>query len=144
MIIGLILILIVLIPFCIYLYLTNKKLLKKIENLEKERKIILERKLKINKDNDIYLLENISNKEEKKPLPKEKINLEELSKNIKKELENEPIKFTNYEQEQEATAIISYQELKEKNKLFRIDANDNPEVFIENLNEFRNNLNQKK
>lgn len=144
MIIGLILILIVLIPFCIYLYLTNKKLLKKIENLEKERKIILERKLKINKDNDIYLLENISNKEEKKPLPKEKINLEELSKNIKKELENEPIKFTNYEQEQEATAIISYQELKEKNKLFRIDANDNPEVFIENLKEFRNNLNQKK
>ena len=144
MIIGLILILIVLIPFCIYLYLTNKKLLKKIENLEKERKIILEKKIKINKDNDIYLLENISNKEEKKPLPKEKINLEELSKNIKKELENEPIKFTNYEQEQEATAIISYQELKEKNKLFRIDANDNPEVFIENLKEFRNNLNQKK
>ena len=60
MILGFVLILIVLIPFCIYLYLTNKELKIKVEKLEQERKEILERKIKINKEQDTLSIENVS------------------------------------------------------------------------------------
>lgn len=135
MITGFILILIVLIPLTIYLYLSNKRLLEKVNKLEKERKEILTRKIKTNKDIDIYPINNISTE-------KPKTNLETISNEIEKNIKQEPIKLTDYEQEQEDNAIISYQELKQRNKLYRIDENDTPEIFIENLKEFRNNLNQ--
>lgn len=134
MITGFILILIVLIPFTIYLYLSNKRLLEKINKLEKEKKEILTRKIKTNKDIDIYPINNISDNNIK-------TNLEIISNKIENKIKQEPIKLTDYEQQQEDNAIISYQELKQRNKLYRIDENDTPEIFIENLKEFRNNLN---
>ncbi len=134
MITGFILILIVLIPFTIYLYLSNKRLLEKINKLEKEKKEILTRKIKTNKDIDIYPINNISDNNIK-------TNLEIISNEIENKIKQEPIKLTDYEQQQEDNAIISYQELKQRNKLYRIDENDTPEIFIENLKEFRNNLN---
>ena len=60
MIVGFILILIVLIPFCIYLYITNKILAKKVEILEKEKKEILERKIMTTYEKDIRPIKNIS------------------------------------------------------------------------------------
>ena len=60
MILGFILILIVIIPLCIYLYITNKKLLLKIEELEKEKRIILERKVTNITDFDRLPMEKIS------------------------------------------------------------------------------------
>ena len=182
MIVGFILILIVLIPFCIYLYMTNKVLAKKVEILEKEKRDILERKIMNTYEKDIRPIKNIStnikpisnprynintnyNKEEKpvnQPIIKEdnfntknyyqdKNNkekeykgnyLQELSKELNNKLEKEPIKLTAYEQREEDNAIISYQELKKQNKdkIIYLNEADDVNIFIENLKEFRNNL----
>lgn len=216
MILGLFLILIVLIPFCIYLYLTNKKLQERINFLESEKKNILERKILKNNEEDIISIGNISkeinnnkssvpkNISKNRPLPtnqdksggigiqksktsnekwidhtkklstninkkiiKESSNfnindfshnikhnpqvidkenkdyLIELSNSLNQNLETPPIELTAYEQEQEKEAIISYEELKlrEKDKKIRIDDNDESNTFIEKLKDFRNNLN---
>ncbi len=216
MILGLFLILIVLIPFCIYLYLTNKKLQERINFLESEKKSILERKILKNNEEDIISIGNISKEinNNKSSVPKnisknrplstnqdksggigtqksktsnEKLidhtkelsininkkiikessnfNINDFSHNIKhnpqvigkenkdylielsnslnQNLETPPIELTAYEQEQEKEAIISYEELKlrEKDKKIRIDDNDESNTFIEKLKDFRNNLN---
>ena len=180
MIVGFILILIVLIPFCIYLYMTNKILSKKEEILEKEKKEILERKIMTTYEKDIRSIKNISTnikpisnpryntntnynkekKEDSQPITKDdnfntknyyqdKNNkeykgnyLQELSKELNNKLEKEPIKLTAYEQREEDNAIISYQELKKQNKekLIYLNEADDVNIFIENLKEFRNNL----
>ena len=197
MILGFVLILIVLIPFCIYLYITNKELKIKVEKLEQERKEILERKIRINKEQDTLSIENVS--KEIKPIASNQIKyknidicfqnkpiqnlncrsgipiiptkkqekdntknidnnpieipinhfiknenyLKDISDNLNKIVNQQPIQLTEYEQEQENNAIISYDELKskDKEKLIRIDENDEPSTFIENLKDFRNNLN---
>ena len=179
MILGLFLILIVIVPYCIYLYIVNNQLKLKIENLKKENKEIRERKILKVKDVDMVPLTYISNASQpkkkiesnKKEQPKEKIEtkeqqIEEMEipifkiKEPKQEFNNQenylkniiqnnnnikPIELTEYEQEQENNAIISYQELKQEQnkKTFIINEKDEPEDFISNLKEFRNNLTNK-
>ena len=70
---------------------------------------------------------------------KEKNYLEEVSKKIKKEIESKPIELTEYEQEEELNAIISYQELLNSNEK-NITSNDNSEDFLEQLKKLRNSL----
>ena len=60
MITGFILIIIVIVPLCIYLYLTNKKLTEKIAILEKEKKDILERKIKKQVEQDVLPITKLS------------------------------------------------------------------------------------
>ena len=176
MILGFILILIVLIPYSIYLYIINKKLNKKIKELELEKKKILERKILKNQKENIVPIEKISNninpsskvnnipsniptptKESSFNIkdfinttnhPRENNNktvesyLEELSKKISEKEKQTPIELTEYEQNQEDNAIISYQELKSlKEKDEYIKKNNETEEFIENLKNLRDKLN---
>ena len=60
MVIGLTLILIVVIPLCIYLYLENKFLKLELEKTKLDNKDILERKIITNKNNDIESLQELS------------------------------------------------------------------------------------
>ena len=189
MITGFILIIIVIVPLCIYLYLTNKQLLEKISRLEKEKKDILERKAKKQIDQDVlpitrlstnikpnnqtkYIIQKNNSKKEPpkvnneiKPIAKEKnINidnyypnnrpfnernnekyLQELSNNLNEKITNEPIRLTDYEQKQEDNAIISYEELKNKSqeKTIYLNELDDINTFLNNLKEFRNNLDRK-
>ena len=145
MIIGFILILIVIIPLCIYLYITNKKLQIKVDKLELERREILERKI-INNKEDIIPIESISKDIISNPTNNTKKQDKNISKEYFKELTNkiatakqQPIKLTSYEQEQENNAIISYQELKKKENTNTIDKIETKE-FIEILKNLRNSL----
>lgn len=63
--------------------------------------------------------------------------LEEVSKSIQKELDSKPIQLTEYEQEEELNAIISYQEL--LNSKEKEDNNETKE-FIDQLKNLRNSL----
>ena len=145
MIIGFVLILIVIIPLCIYLYITNKKLQIKVDKLELERREILERKI-INNKEDIIPIESISKDIISNPTNNIKKQDKNISKEYFKELTNkiatakqQPIKLTSYEQEQENNAIISYQELKKKENTNTIDKIETKE-FIEILKNLRNSL----
>ena len=60
-----------------------------------------------------------------------------MSKSIQKELDSKPIQLTEYEQEEELNAIISYQEL--LNSKEKEDNNETKE-FIEQLKNLRNSL----
>ncbi len=64
MTLGLFLILIVTLPFTIYLYIVNKKLKIQIEDLEKKQKTLLERKIYASLEKDVLPLSEINNKEE--------------------------------------------------------------------------------
>ena len=68
--------------------------------------------------------------------------LKEVSEKIKKEIESKPIELTEYEQEEELNAIISYKELlNSKEKETNIEEkNNNQEEFIEQLKKLRNSL----
>jgi hypothetical protein len=90
----------------------------------------------IKRDNGIYL------EEEKSLQKKENISfVEEISKQLEQQLGPQTIELTDYEKEQEETAIISYKELlKVKEQLYEInDAKENEE-FLNDLKAFRNNL----
>ena len=75
----------------------------------------------------------------KKNNQSEKKYLEEVSKKINEVIESKPIELTEYEQEEELNAIISYQELLDSNEK-NIQSNDNSEDFLEQLKKLRNSL----
>ncbi len=89
-------------------------------------------------DNNIPVEENFFNANEFIQNKKSDNYLEEVSEKIQKEINSKPIPPTNYEQEEESNAIISYQELlNSKGK----DSIDDTTEFIEQLKNFRNSLN---
>ena len=65
--------------------------------------------------------------------------LQEVSRELESSMAPQTIKLTDYEQEQEDNAIISYKELLDVNKKDNI-VNDGTVEFIEELKKFRNNL----
>ena len=93
-------------------------------------------------------------KEIKKELPKLEENsssmsnqefIEEISKRLAEEVEPQTIELTDYEKRQEEEAIISYKELlKVKDRLYKITDDEEIDTFIDELKEFRTNLNEEK
>ena len=91
-------------------------------------------------------------KDIKKELPKLEENssnmsnqefIEEISKRLSEEVEPQTIELTDYEKRQEEEAIISYKELlKLKDRLYKITDNEEIDTFIDELKEFRTNLNE--
>jgi len=81
--------------------------------------------------------------EEEIPSPKkENISfVEEISKQLESQLGPQTIELTDYEKEQEETAIISYQELlKVKEQLYEENYAKENEEFLNDLKAFRSNL----
>ena len=67
--------------------------------------------------------------------------IEEISKRMEDELKPQTIELTDYEKKQEEEAIISYQELlKAKDRIYRITDDEEIDTFIDELKEFRTNL----
>jgi len=67
--------------------------------------------------------------------------VEEISKRMEDELKPQTIELTDYERKQEEEAIISYQELlKVKDRMYRITDDEEIDTFIDELKEFRTNL----
>ena len=67
--------------------------------------------------------------------------LKEVSDKLSNEVEAKTIELTEYEKKQEESAIISYKELlKVKDQIQTIDDEDETIEFIENLKNFRDNL----
>lgn len=67
--------------------------------------------------------------------------LKEVSDKLSNEVEAKTIELTEYEKKQEENAIISYKELlKVKDQIQTIDDEDETIEFIENLKNFRDNL----
>ena len=67
--------------------------------------------------------------------------LESVSKSLEEHKETEPSELTNYEQQQEDDAIISYQELLgSQDKLYNITDEEEDSPFIEELKSFRKSL----
>ena len=87
-------------------------------------------------------------KEEKNVKKEEKINemdnqsfIEEISKRMEDELKPQTIELTDYEKRQEEEAIISYQELlKAKDRIYKINDDEEIDTFIDELKEFKKNL----
>lgn len=123
MILGFTLILIVIIPLCIYLYLTNKKLQLKIEELEKEKKVILERKITKIKDFDRLPMEKISHNIKPSITPTSEVSKE--IKDINNKQEKPITKETNFNIEDLYN--------KESNKI-------NPnEIYLEEISDYLKN-----
>ena len=144
MVLGLSLILIVVLPYCAYLYYINKKLEKEIKQLTKEKIEILERKIKNNQAQDIvplsYIKQSITTNQEKEE--QNKHYLEEISNKLNDSIQVQPIELTEYEQEQENNAIISYQELKAHTNENTENQYEREETkqFINNLKQLRDHL----
>lgn len=69
--------------------------------------------------------------------------IEEISKRLAEEVEPQTIELTDYEKRQEEEAIISYKELlKVKDRLYKITDDEEIDTFIDELKEFRTNLNE--
>lgn len=67
--------------------------------------------------------------------------IEEISKRMEEEVKPQTIELTDYEKKQEEEAIISYQELlKAKDRMYRITDDEEIDTFIDELKEFRTNL----
>ena len=91
-------------------------------------------------------------KDIKKELPKLEENssnmsnqefIEEISKRLSEEVEPQTIELTDYEKRQEEEAIISYKELlKLKDRLYKITDDEEIDTLIDELKEFRTNLNE--
>lgn len=102
----------------------NKMLIKELKKENSALKNKVEEKVKII--------------EEKEPLyQNEKTEIEDIAEAISNALDEEkPIAFTNFEEEQERTAIISIEELMEKAKDLHILDDDNGSIdFVEKYNE---------
>ena len=102
----------------------NKMLIKELKQENTALKNKVEEKVKI--------------VEEKEPLyQNEKTEIEDIAEAISNALDEEkPIAFTNFEEEQERTAIISIEELMEKAKDLQITDEDNGTInFVEKYNE---------
>lgn len=116
---------------------TKKYYTKNILNNKKRNisPISLNNNIKFN-PNDYIKKDNFEKSKDKS------FNLLELSKKLEKELEPKTIELTEYEKEQEENAVISYQELlKVKDKIYRVDDEEDTKYFIEELKKFRNSLN---
>ena len=69
--------------------------------------------------------------------------IEEISKRLAENTTPQTIELTDYEKRQEEEAIISYQELlKAKDRLYKITDDEEIDTFIDELKEFRTNLNE--
>ena len=69
--------------------------------------------------------------------------IKEISKRLAEEVEPQTIELTDYEKRQEEEAIISYKELlKVKDRLYKITDDEEIDTFIDELKEFRTNLNE--
>jgi len=67
--------------------------------------------------------------------------IEEISKRMEEELKPQTIELTDYEKKQEEEAIISYQELlKAKDRIYKINDDEEIDTFIDELKEFKKNL----
>ncbi len=66
--------------------------------------------------------------------------LEEVSKKIQEEIDNKPIALTEYEQEEELNAIISYKELLNSNEKKSSIEDVDSEDFLEQLKKLRSSL----
>lgn len=67
--------------------------------------------------------------------------IEEISKRMEDEIKPQTIELTDYEKKQEEEAIISYQELlKAKDRVYKITDDEEIDSFIDELKEFRTNL----
>ena len=67
--------------------------------------------------------------------------IEEISRRMEDELKPQTIELTEYERKQEEEAIISYRELlKVKDRLYKINDDEEIDTFIDELKEFRTNL----
>ena len=80
--------------------------------------------------------------EKKEEPPKQNISfVEEISKKLESQLGPQTIELTDYEKEQEETAIISYKELlKVKEQLYEENVAKENEEFLRDLKAFRSNL----
>ena len=67
--------------------------------------------------------------------------IEEISKRLAEEVEPQTIELTDYEKRQEEEAIIS-ELLKVKDRLYKITDDEEIDTFIDELKEFRTNLNE--
>lgn len=89
---------------------------------------------------------NFNQKENKEKITnKKEMNNQEFIENISKRMEEElhpqTIELTDYEKRQEEEAIISYQELlKVKDRLYKITDDEEIDTFIDELKEFRTDL----
>lgn len=77
--------------FCLYFYLGNKKLKERIENLEKETKEILERKIFQGEEKDLVSMQDLSLE---KAVPKSEQNVQ--SNDIRAKVKYEPTLFPNF------------------------------------------------
>lgn len=67
--------------------------------------------------------------------------IEEISKRMEDELTPQTIELTDYEKKQEEEAIISYKELlKVKDRIYRINDDEEIDTFIDELKEFSTDL----
>lgn len=88
-----------------------------------------------------YVKENKTHEEKKIDEVDNKTFIEEISKRMEDELQPQTIELTDYEKKQEEEAIISYRELiKVKDRLYRINDDEEIETFIDELKEFRTDL----
>lgn len=84
--------------------------------------------------------DNITEREEKEEQDN-KTFIEEISKRMEEEVKPQTIELTDYEKKQEEEAIISYQELLQaKDRMYRITDDEEIDTFIDELKEFRTNL----
>lgn len=88
-----------------------------------------------------YVKEDKVNEEKRIDEVDNKTFIEEISKRMEDEIKPQTIELTDYERKQEEEAIISYRELiKVKDRLYRINDDEEIETFIDELKEFRTNL----
>lgn len=102
----------------------------KVSNYTKTQEQIKPRNTEIKKEQSITEVDN-------------QTFIEEISRRMEQELEPQTIELTDYEKKQEEEAIISYQELlKTKDRMYRISDDEEIDTFIDELKEFRTNLNE--
>ena len=120
--------------------LLQREPIKDIDNSVKDKKIVSQTNYQ-NYELDMGSFEDsldefvMSNRNKKKSSNNY---LNEVSKLISQNLEQDVIELTDYEQEQEDNAIISYKELMGIKD--RLESLEDDEVFIDELKKFRNNL----
>lgn len=150
-----------LIIFSIVLVRKNKALINRISELEEANRIDEDEPLvenyyqeeKTDSDGKEIYQKNVLNDIVKQTSPvsittsssdpenKKENYLESVSKSLEERKETEPIELTNYEQQQEDDAIISYQELLgSQDKLYNITDEEEDSPFIEELKSFRKSL----
>ncbi len=90
----------------------------------------------------LYLIK-CSEVEEKDSISNDSFDIEKACKEIEKDYKPETIKLTSYEEEQEKTAIISYEELKKASKETKVNYDDTFEYELPTLSVKKFDLNAK-